>query len=94
MEGAHVWDREQSDGNVTKAVWEDIDKIPKHDLKVQDPNPTIHPARNPLQSEHTSEEVEAIATHLKRSLENVVVEIFSKAREAGRDRTIPVNCDY
>lgn len=89
MEGARVWDRGQFGGNVTEAVFADVDKIPQHDLKVEDPNPTIHPQRNPLQSEHTTEEVEAIAIHLKRSLENVVVEIFSKAREAGRHRTSP-----
>lgn len=84
MEGARMWDRRKvGGGNVAKAIWEDIDKLPKHDLEVSDPNPTIHPERNPLQSaHHTAEEVEAIAAHLKRSLENVVVEIFSRARQA------------
>ena len=83
MEGARMWNRrELPGGGVAKAVWQDIEKLPEHDLKVQDPNPTIHPERNPLQGEHHSvEEVEAIATHLKRSVEGVVVELFSKARQ-------------
>ena len=59
-----------------------VEKLPKHNVKVEDPNPAIHPERNPLQSYHKEDEVEAIASHLKRSLELVVVEVFSKAREA------------
>ncbi|MCJ1259407.1 hypothetical protein MMC24_007244 [Lignoscripta atroalba] len=84
MEGARTWDRRKvPDGNVAKEIWAELEKMPKHDLAVEDPNPTIHPERNPLQAEHHSiEEVEAIAAHLKKSLEGVVVEIFSKAREA------------
>lgn len=82
MEGARFWDRSQHNGNVTAAVLESLKEIPAHDMKVEDPNPTVHEERNPLQPEHTQQEVETIATHLKRSLENVVVEIFSKAREA------------
>ncbi|KAH0548418.1 hypothetical protein GP486_007952, partial [Trichoglossum hirsutum] len=84
MEGARMWDRSKvPGGDIAKAVWEDLRSMPKHNVKVEDPNPTTHPERNPLQSQHHSaEEVEAIATHLKRTLEGVVVEIFSKAREA------------
>jgi len=82
MEGARFWDRREHNGNVTKAVYESLNEIPANDMKVEDPNPTVHAERNPLQPEHTLEEVEAIATHLKRSLENVVVEIFSQARQA------------
>ena len=87
MEGARMWDRRKvPGGDVAKVIWEDIEKLPKHSLVVEDPNPTIHPERNPLQAEHHSvEEVEAIAAHLKRSVEGVVVEIFSKARQAAID---------
>ncbi len=83
MEGARMWDRRKvPGGNVAKAVWEDLKKVPKHDLKVEDPNPTIHPDRNPLQAEHhNAEEVEAIAAHLKRSIEGVAVDLFTKARQ-------------
>lgn len=82
MEGARLWDREACGGNVAQAVLADIERLPKHDMIVEDLNPTIHPERNPLQADHTAEEAEAIANHLKRSLENVVVRIFSAAREA------------
>ena len=84
MEGARMWDRRKvPNGDIATAVWEDLKKLPEHDLEVEDPNPTIHAERNPLQSEHhTAEEVEAIAAHLKRSLEGVVVELFTRAKRA------------
>lgn len=79
-----MWDRRKAPGgDIAKAVWNDLKRLPKHDLKVEDPNPTIHAERNPLQAGHHSpEEVEAIAAHLKRSLEGVVVELFSRAQKA------------
>ncbi|KAI4195998.1 MAG: hypothetical protein LQ350_006830 [Teloschistes chrysophthalmus] len=82
MEGARMWDRKKvQGGDIAKAVWTDLEQMPKHNIEVEDPNPTVHPERNPLQADHHSlEEVEAIAAHLKRSLEGVVVELFSKAR--------------
>ncbi|KAL8723066.1 MAG: hypothetical protein Q9225_000537 [Loekoesia sp. 1 TL-2023] len=84
MEGARMWDRRKvPGGDVAKAVCDDLAKIPKHNLQVEDPNPTVHHERNPLQADHHSiEDVEAIAAHLKRSLEGVVVELFSKAKQA------------
>ena len=84
MEGARMWDRRKVlGGDVAKAVWKDVERLPKHDLDVEDPNPTIHSERNPLQVEHhTAEEAEAIAAHLKKSLEGVVVELFSRAKNA------------
>ena len=84
MEGSRMWDRRKvPGGDIVKAVWADLERLPKHDLEVEDPNPTIHPERNPLQGEHhSSEEVEAIAAHLKRSLEGMVVELFSRAKKA------------
>ncbi|KAI9844571.1 MAG: hypothetical protein M1837_005530 [Sclerophora amabilis] len=85
MEGARVWDRMNAPGgDIARAVRLDMESLPKHNVAVEDPNPTTHPERNPLQwRHHTSEEVEAIAAHLKKSLEAVVVEIFSRARRAG-----------
>lgn len=84
MEGARMWDRRKVlGGDIAKAVWKDVERLPKHDLDVEDPNPMIHPERNPLQAEHhTAEEAEAIAAHLKKSLEGVVVELFSRAKKA------------
>jgi phenylalanyl-tRNA synthetase alpha chain len=84
MEGSRVWDRrEVPGGDVVSKVWDDLLKIPQHNVTVEDPNPTVHPDRNPLQAQyHSSEEVEAVAAHLKRSLEGVVVDIFAKASAA------------
>ena len=84
IEGARVWDRSKvAGGNVANTVWRDLERLAKHDVTVEDPNPTTQPDSNPLQEEHhTLEEAEAISAHLKRSLERVVIEIFSRAREA------------
>ncbi|CZR52769.1 probable phenylalanyl-tRNA synthetase, mitochondrial precursor [Phialocephala subalpina] len=83
MEGARMWDRSKVlNGDIAKAVWADMEKLSKHGMKVEDPNPPTHEERNPLQSEHSLQEAEAIAAHLKRSLELVVVEIFTRAKQA------------
>lgn len=84
MEGARMWDRRKvPGGDVAKAVKAELDQMVKHDIIVEDTNPTVHPERNPRQEEHHSiEEAEAIAAHLKRTLEGVVINIFSKARAA------------
>ena len=79
-----MWDRRKvPNGDIAAAVWKDLDALPAHSMKVEDPNPPTHPERNPLQEgQHTHEEAEAIAAHLKRSLELVVGEIFSRAKTA------------
>lgn len=84
MEGARLWDRARvPNGDVAAAVWADLEQLPKHTMTVEDPNPAFHPERNPLQSAHHSPaEAEAIAAHLKRSLELMVVEIFTRAKAA------------
>lgn len=79
MEGARMWSR--NSGDVAKMVWEDVERLPKHNLKVEDSGPVFHEG-NPLQPEHSAEEVEAIAAHLKSSLEGVVVEVFGQAKRA------------
>lgn len=84
MEGARSWDRTKvPHGDIAAAVYADIEKLPKHGVKVEDPNPPFHEERNPLQGEHhTAAESEAIGLHLKRSLEAMVVNIFSRAKAA------------
>lgn len=84
MEGARSWDRSKAtNGDVAQTIWSDLEKLPKHDIEVQDPNPPFHEERNPRQAEHHSPaETEAIAAHLKKSLELMVVEIFARARAA------------
>ncbi|KAI1745434.1 phenylalanyl-tRNA synthetase mitochondrial precursor [Xylaria scruposa] len=86
MEGARSWDRTKvPNGDVAAAIWSDIEKLPKHNIEVQDPNPPFHHERNPLQEgHHSAAEAEAIAAHLKRSLELMVVEIFTRAQAAAR----------
>lgn len=80
MEGGRTWDRR--DGDIITEVSKDIQKLPKHDMIIKDPNHPMHPIRNPLQNEHKYEEAEAITVHLKRSLEIVIYEIFSRANRA------------
>lgn len=84
MEGARSWDRTKvPNGDVAAAVLRDIESLPKHGVKVDDPNPSFHPERNPLQeAHHSAAESEAIGLHLKRSLEAMVVDIFSRAKAA------------
>lgn len=84
MEGARTWDKSDfEDGDIAKGVWADFEKLPKHDMKVEDPNPPFHAERNPIQEgKYTPAEVEAIAAHLKRSVELAIAEIFSRARIA------------
>jgi len=84
MEGARTWDRNKvPNGDIAAAVYADLARLPTHDVKVEDPHPAFQAERNPLQAAHHSPaEAEAIATHLKRSLELMVVEIFSRAKAA------------
>lgn len=88
MECARLWKRPEKDPlsaskETTAMILKDLEKLPTHNVPVEDPNPTIHPTRNPLQDKHHSaEEVEALATHLKRSLEHLVIRIFTAARAA------------
>ncbi|KAK4214488.1 phenylalanyl-tRNA synthetase [Rhypophila decipiens] len=84
LEGARVWDRTKvPNGDIVKAIYDDLAKLPTHNVQVEDPNPPHHVERNPLQAEHHSAaEAEAVSAHLKRSLELMVVEIFSRAKQA------------
>lgn len=83
MEGARSWDRRKvPDGDIAAAVRADLERLPKHNIQVEDPNPPFHEERNPLQECHAAAEAEAIGRHLKRSLELMVVDIFSRARAA------------
>lgn len=84
MEGARSWDRNTvPNGDIAAAVTKDLEALPKHNIVVEDPNPPFHAERNPLQDKHHSAaEAEAIGAHLKQSLENMVVNIFSRAKDA------------
>ncbi|OQO12975.1 hypothetical protein B0A48_02439 [Cryoendolithus antarcticus] len=85
MEGALTWDRNASSSSedLAETIMSSLKKLPKHDLVVEDPNPPFHEERNPLQTKyHTPEEAKAVAAHLKRSLEDMVVTIFAAADKA------------
>ena len=88
MEAARLWKRPDQDPlsaskETAARILADVDLIPRHNVPVEDPNPTIHPQRNPLQAQHHSEaEVEALAAHLKRSLERMVIKIFTEGAKA------------
>ncbi|KAK5120242.1 hypothetical protein LTR85_006448 [Meristemomyces frigidus] len=85
MEGALTWDRKDfaSRAACVERITEDFHKLPKHELVVEDPSPPFHAERNPLQEQHHSpQEAEIIAAHLKRSLEDMVVTIFTSADKA------------
>lgn len=91
MEAARLWKRPDTNPlaaskETAAQIMADLEKIPAHDVVVEDPNPTVHAQRNPLQDEHHSiEEVEALAAHLKRSLERMVIRIFTEANKAASD---------
>jgi len=80
MEGAMVWNRPRGE-DVSTQIEKDISGLPNIDLVVEDPNPPFHDT-NPKQPEHSDAESIAISTHLKRTLEGVVEEIFGRARDA------------
>jgi phenylalanyl-tRNA synthetase alpha chain len=83
MDAARVWDRSKvPNGDVPAAVYADLERLPEHNIKVEDPNPPFHEESNPRQTTHSAAEAEAIGAHLKRSLELMVVEIFSRAKAA------------
>jgi phenylalanyl-tRNA synthetase alpha chain len=84
MEGAMSWDRSEApQGDVAPVITQDLEKLPRHGVVVEDPNPPWHAERNPVQEgHHSAAEAEAVGAHLKRSLENMVVDIFSRAKAA------------
>ncbi|KAI0407129.1 phenylalanyl-tRNA synthetase mitochondrial precursor [Xylaria palmicola] len=86
MEGARSWDRTKvPNGDVAAAIWSDLEKLPKHDIEVEDFYPPFHYYWNPRQeAHHSAAEAEAIGAHLKRSLELMVVEIFTRAKAAAK----------
>jgi phenylalanyl-tRNA synthetase alpha chain len=93
MEGARLWKRPEGMTATENAarIWEDFEKLPSHGVVVEDPNPVTHPERNPLQSKyHSQEEVEAVVAHLKRTLENVFVRIFTEASKAANTPQDPL----
>jgi len=77
MEGVRLWTRRDTD--IAKEIELDISLLPALDLIVEDPMPAFHHG-NPKQNEHNDAESLAISTHLKKTLEGVVEEIFGRAK--------------
>lgn len=92
LEGARLWKRPagMTASESAANIIDDLKKLPTHDVEVEDPNPVTHPERNPLQATyHSQEEVDALAAHLKRNLELLVVRIFNEASKASQKTEAP-----
>ncbi|EFW98752.1 phenylalanyl-tRNA synthetase alpha subunit [Grosmannia clavigera kw1407] len=92
MEGARVWDRASVDGgDLAATIRGDLARLPQHDVAVEDASPPEHPERNPRQTDaHSAAEVAALGAHLKRSLELMVVDVFTRAAHATTAPTEPL----
>jgi phenylalanyl-tRNA synthetase alpha chain len=77
MEGAMTWKLNPKSEDLS-AIQKSIDALPKVDIPVEDSKEHFH-AGNPLQQEYSPAMATAVATHLKRTLEDVVQEIFHRA---------------
>lgn len=83
LEGARVWSR--SDPNLLETIQKDIDSIPKTNIIVEDPfrEQPITPD-NPKQDYMTPEEVRLVSTHLKKTVEYLVNQVFETARASAK----------
>ncbi|MDC6272291.1 phenylalanine--tRNA ligase, partial [Acetobacter pasteurianus] len=80
MEGARIWPR----GDLEQ-IKKDIEAIPKTNIIVEDPfrdQPVTE--NNPAQEHMTLEEIKLVSTHLKKTVEYVVNQVFEKARESAK----------
>lgn len=69
LEGARYWDRQElPDGDAVKAIYEDLAKLPKSNLKVEDiVEPNFQPKLDsPLFANNSAAEIEALVAHGKR----------------------------
>lgn len=75
-EGARSWTVHK---NLVEEIDAEIASMPPLNIVVQDANPPNHTARNPVQSCHDKLQSEAVARHLKRTIESLAARIFSSA---------------
>lgn len=80
MEGARTFER-KADGSHLEEIQREIDAIPQSNLVVEDPNPPFHEG-NPRQKTMSERECELLGIHLKRTMELIMGDVFSKARDA------------
>lgn len=84
MEGARIWSRDEYGDKLEAKILDDLKQIPKVDIIVEDNAPPFHPESNPKQSYMTDREAELVGTHLKRTLEVLVNEVFNEAKKAAK----------
>lgn len=80
-EGARSW--RVHDGLVAE-IDAEIAAMPTLNIVVEDPNPPNHEVRNPVQPGHDKAQSEAVARHLKRTIEGIAAEVFGRAAQAAR----------
>lgn len=84
MEGARGWDLAKTSVAEINDETEYLASLTAS-LQVEDLHPPFHEQTNPLQSQHSSEAAAAVAAHLKRSLESVVLALFTSAPNPDAD---------
>jgi len=72
-----TWKLDPGSGDVS-VIQKATESLEKADIVVEDSTDHFH-ARNPLQNEYSPAMATAVVMHLKRTLENVVQEIFHRA---------------
>lgn len=82
-EGARSWTRH--DGLVEE-IEAELAAMTPLDVVVEDANPPNHPTRNPVQEGHEARQSEAVARHLKRTIEGIAAEVFGQAASAAARR--------
>jgi len=81
MEAARMWKRTPNK-SVVEEVEASLATLPNANIHVSDEAPPFHPQRNPTQPQHTDQEATAVGNHLKRTLEGVMAEVFTRAATA------------
>lgn len=90
-EGARSWTIHP---DLVAEIDAEIAAMPTLNIVVEDPNPPNHDTRNPVQPSHEKAHSEAVARHLKRTIEGIAAEVFgraalaSKSTDAGTTTTV------
>ncbi|KAK6461106.1 hypothetical protein DFJ63DRAFT_320494 [Scheffersomyces coipomensis] len=83
MEGARLWSK--NSGNLEEIIAKDIEDIPKTNIIVEDPfRENCFSAENPKQDYMTDKEVQLVSTHLKKTVEYLVNQVFEAARKSAK----------
>lgn len=83
MEGARIWSK--STPNLEQVLRDDIEKIPKTNIIVEDPfREAPSNAENPKQGYMSDVECKLVAEHLKKTVEYLVNQVFEAARESAK----------